>query len=203
MSEWRYPTLVKRAVAVFEKADPATQHAGKHWYDEAEREMRRIAAQGPHGFGPARAAGVFAALSPRTQWSVNLKGAYAMAIAAAIGLDAPPQVGLGIGRERAWQIAKHGARPKDVLSGPKVTAFWRNLSGDENAVTIDIWMARAIREPEATIARRYPLLQRAYQAAAKECDVTPRAMQAIVWLHARGWRPDDPAGYGSPVPSEA
>lgn len=190
----RPSTITKRAVEAFCAAPHRAHTVGAGWYEEAEREMRRIAAAGPSGFGQSAAAGVFAALSPRTQWSVNLKGAYAMAIAADIGFDAPPAVGLGISRARAWAIAQ-GANPNSVLSGNKVRAFWRNLSGDPNPVTIDIWMARSVGEPEEKIASRYPLLEQAFQAAAKEVDVTPRTLQAVVWFATRGFRPDDP-NYG-------
>ena len=193
----REHVITNRAVKQYHAADPAVRQAGMRWYSLAERQMRDIAREGPVGFGSNRAAAVFAALSPRTQWAVNLRGAYSFAKFAQLGLPEPPPMGLFHSRAKAWAIAQLEVHPSRVLAGPKVTRFWKNLSGDPDPVTVDIWMARAVGVDEDKISRDYSMIERAYQKAAETLSIEPRQLQAIVWLHVRGWKPGDPAGYAT------
>lgn len=172
-----------------------TRAAGIGWYREARREARAIARELPAGLGEAAAAGIIAALSPRAQWSVNLRGARAIAAARRRGDIEAPAVGLPDARAKAWRIA-HGEAPLDVLGGAKVRAFYAAIrsGGDADAV-IDIWAARAAGLDRNPRPSEYDALAAAYAAVADEVELSPAELQATVWMQVRGVKPSDPEGY--------
>ncbi len=77
------------------------------------------------------------------------------------------------------------------MSGPKVTAFWKNILGDYDHVTVDSWAYlaamghRLIRDNGPTKVE-HRLVSDAYYAAADLCNVQPAHLQAIVWGIVRG-----------------
>ena len=169
-------------------ADPATRRAGRSWYAEAEREAVELSREAAPGVGPVACAGILAALSPRAQWSVNVRWAWAAIRGEAIG-------GLPGNRAKAAAIAT-GTRPDHVLRGPKVRAFWRAIAGDPTAAVVDVWMARAMGLGDAPLTpKRYAEAEAALREAARRVRVPVRDFQATVWLQARGIKPTDPAGY--------
>jgi hypothetical protein len=77
-------------------------------------------------------------------------------------------------RAKAWRIAC-GEDPDAVLSGPKVRAFFANIMGDVDAVTMDVWAARAAegrRNENAPVRRRYRLLAESYRRAGERRGCT-------------------------------
>lgn len=173
----------KRIVDVYRSADPETLAAGRAWYPQARRYARELAAT--YGTTEHRAAGVLAALSPRCVWAHNRTQAAAVLERWSTGAETPPAVGLGLGRARAWSIA-HGSRPLDVLGGPKVRAFYRNLTGDLNAVTVDVWAMRVLGIGHNPTPREYPAAVDAYRAAARIIGEEPATVQAVAWCVVRG-----------------
>lgn len=172
----------RRIRSAFESATAADLAAGLEWYGRAERAAADIA---PHD--PDMGAAVIAALSPRNRWTVNVAQAARVVLAAACGFDCPA-VSTGGNREKAWRIAL-GESPAAILRGPKVRAFFANITGDDDAVTVDVWAARAaegLSRTDAPSGRRYALIARAYRDVAKSLDVPPRHVQAAVWVHVRG-----------------
>jgi hypothetical protein len=88
-----------------------------------------------------------------------------------------------------------------VLNGPKVRAFYSNIMGDTDAVTVDTWAVRVAtgrtgKHAEWTIGtkRRYAAVADAYRRAAVILGVDPRTVQAATWVAARGVKPTD-AGF--------
>jgi hypothetical protein len=72
-----------------------------------------------------------------------------------------------------------------------VNAFARNIAGDWNEVTIDMWAFRAACGDlaiEKYLARKgaYETVAEAYRIAAKKFGIAPAQMQAIVWVAIRG-----------------
>lgn len=194
MTSLQSADLVPAVLAEYGRAGEAIREAGRDWYPSAEREARAIAALAPRGIGPSRGAAIIAALSPRAQWVTNLRWAGQVAAAAAIDADCPA-VGLLPNRAKAWRIA-HGEDPREVLGGPKVRAFWRNLAGDPEAVTVDVWAAKAVgQDPNRLTPARYRAIAEAYRTAAHETGEDPRDIQAIVWLSYRGVKPADPLDF--------
>lgn len=187
--------MVRRITRAYRASSAAHRAAGLGWYAEAWRVAGEIWPERPD-----LAAGVIAALSPRCQWSTNVVWARAMVHAARTGAPCPAvhtEKGM---RPQAWRIA-NGEAPLSVLNGPKVRAFWSNIVGDTDAVTVDTWAARAAtglsgKDAERAISTpaRYRAVADAYRRAAVILGITPRECQAAVWVHVRGTKPTD-AGF--------
>lgn len=77
---------------------------------------------------------------------------------------------------------RDGARPLDVLGGPKVRAFYRALTtgGAEGPPVIDRWMFRVLE------IDTIPECQAAVLEAAHAVGERPHDMQAILWVAVRG-----------------
>ena len=201
--------MVRRITRAYRQASPSDRATGAGWYAEAQRVASVIDPDNPE-----RAAGVIAALSPRCQWSTNIVFAERVIAAADAGRPCP-DVSTTDNRGTAWLIAT-GTAPLDalgtvshtgrVISGHKVRSFYANITGDADAVTVDMWAwavatgawrtyrgQRTPREANLT-AREYRTIADAYRRAAAILGVTPRECQAAVWVAARGTKPTD-AGF--------
>jgi hypothetical protein len=158
---------------------------GLAWYDRARRAAESMAHES--GLTVRQCAGVVAALSPRCQWASNVSSARRMVLAVAAGELEPVVNGTLANRAKAWRIAC-GEDPDAVLSGPKVRAFFANIMGDVDAVTVDTWAARAAegrRNDNAPVKRRYRLLAESYRRAGERRGMHPRDVQAAVWTAYR------------------
>jgi hypothetical protein len=154
---------------------------GLAWYDRARREAERMSRT--YGLPTRHCAGVIAALSPRCQWASNVRSAERMIAAAIAGELEPVANGTMSNRDKAWRIA-NGADPDEVLSGPKVRAFYANIMGDTEAITIDVWAARAAEGRDyknAPKQRRYDLLAESFRRVGRKRGMHPRDVQAAVW----------------------
>lgn len=176
--------MTRRLLRAYDRASAEHRADGERWYRMTGQTAAQLAAE--HGTDPRTVAGMLAALSPRCQWPVTVKGARAMLEAAAAGRPEPIVAGIASNRAKAWAIAT-GADPDAVLGGPKVRAFYRNIAGDPDAVTVDVWAARAAtgRRIDGP-GRQYEVIATAYQRAAARRNIEPRIMQAIVWCAIRG-----------------
>jgi hypothetical protein len=171
-------------VRAVRSADPSVLRAGRAWYGTARAEARAIADE--TGLTVSAAAGIIAALSPRMTWSLNVRGAWAIARAAVGGAASAPAVNTRTNRRLAWAIA-HGARPLGTLGGRKVRSFYRNIMGDHEAVTVDVWAARAAGlERVSFTARQYATITDAYRSAARDLGLRPSHAQAAAWVAVRG-----------------
>lgn len=186
--------IVRRIVRAFRAASAADLAAGLGWYATAWAVAQELDPR-----NPARAAGVIAALSPRCQWSTNIVWARAVLAAADSGA-ACPAVHTETMRAQAYRIAR-GEHALAVLNGPKVRAFFANIVGDTDAVTVDVWAVRAATGLTGDDAIRmistpakYGRVAQCYREAARILGVTPREVQAAVWTSIRGIKPTD-AGF--------
>ena len=177
--------MVNAILGHYERATPGQRDDGRQWYPAAQAAALALAAG--TDFSRTQCAGVIAALSPRISWSQNLRAAGLMVDAASWDwADAPVVAGLPNNRAKAWRILK-GERPDRVLGGDKVTSFFANIMGDTDAVTIDVWACRvAGLETTSVTAKQYAAVRAAYTDAARLAGETPRNMQAITWIAARG-----------------
>jgi hypothetical protein len=74
-----------------------------------------------------------------------------------------------------------------ALNGQKTNAFAKAIAGDENAVVIDVWMLRAVGiEKKSPTQAQYKVLADAVTATANMYGMTPRSMQALIWIIVRG-----------------
>lgn len=159
------------------------QLASGQWYGQARAACRAMARE--HSVSERTAAGVVAALSPRQQWRFNLKAADMVLAARAAGKRQPPRVGIMGNVAKAWRIAG-GEKPLAVLGGPKVRAFYRNITGDLDHVTVDVWAARAAGlDGHPKNVREYDAVADEYRRVAALVGIRPAQLQAIVWVVIR------------------
>jgi hypothetical protein len=173
-------TLTRRILRTFDRATASDLESGATWYEEAHNLATTLATG---DVDLERAAAVIAALSPRTTWSRNVAGA---TLLLTTGDVLPGLIGRNV--DTARRAAVDGF---DALSGPKTSAFARNIAGDEESVTVDVWAARVVNvDPDAQLSRKgvYEAVAHAYRLAARRRGVTPATMQATTWIVARDGR---------------
>jgi hypothetical protein len=145
------------------------------WYMDAER----VAAEVARNLDSTLEVGatVVSAFSPRERWTNNV----AKAISFSLGNHVP---GFKNNMLMANNALKFGY---DALKGPKTNAFARAIAGDENAVVIDVWMLRALGiEKKSPTQSQYKEMAKAVTFVAMVHGMTPRAMQALIWIIVRG-----------------
>jgi hypothetical protein len=145
------------------------------WYVDAER----IAEQVARNLDTTLEVGatVVSAFSPRERWSVNV----ARAIQFSLG---EPVTCLKNNIVMANNALTLGF---SALKGLKTNAFAKAIAGDEQAVVIDVWMLRAVGIEKKTPSQSgYSELAEAVKKVAFEFGMTPRAMQALIWIVVRG-----------------
>lgn len=169
--------LARNIRATYDAATPLDVLQGRTWYDAARA---AAVALDPHNV--ERAAGILAALSPQQTWQGNL------AAAAAIYAGEAPTFATGPNIAKARAI-HDGGEPLDVLGGPKVRAFYANIVGDPNVVTIDRHAVDAARGRRGAYATHntssvhvHAAFVEAYRRVAAEVGETPANLQAIVWV---------------------
>lgn len=184
--------MVRRALRLYRSATPEMHAAGVQWYAVAQDAARTIWPESPE-----RAAGVIAALSPRLSWKTNVRYARAIVHTARTGQDCPTGLGLKRNTAIAWKIVTGAQSAEDALKGPKTSRFYRNIMGDMDCATIDVWMMRALllpseitydKEgiPRAPKGRAYLRMESAVRRAAQIAGIPTAMMQAILWTLVRG-----------------
>ena len=181
---------VSNLLSIFEQATPQEVIEGMAWYDEAHKLACRLARE--CGVSLDVAAGVLAALSPRSRWERNATDAESVIAAYVSGKD-PMTVPVSTfhrNKERAIEILQAGTR-HGILSGPKVCAFAGNIEDPEGEeVTVDshaynAWVGeRAISNGEGprVTPKRFRDCAADYQKLAALYHIKPSQAQAIIWL---------------------
>jgi hypothetical protein len=211
------PTVTaSHILRVFRSAPDDDRDAGREWYARASRLACELAGiDYPPNLAELspidrdalnRAAAVIAVLSPVTPWSRNVQLARtAYMVAAEHVCDAAQAVRvsdalgtLGANARKAGAILA-GGNPAGIVSGAKVTAFWRTIvdPADTRGVVIDrhavdIALGRVTDDATRTrlLSRRggYDAMSAAYVRAARilsrETGQTwrPCEVQAVTWL---------------------
>lgn len=177
-----HATIVRRILATFDRATTFDIESGARWYDETGQLAASLATD---GVTLEQAASVIAALSPRTSWSRNVAGATAL-------LKSGPSAARAVGcMTRNVETARLARRDGfAALNGPKTAAFARNIAGDREAVTVDVWAMRVASLDEDLLTRKgaYDAVAHAYRLAARRRGVDPATMQATTWIVARNGR---------------
>jgi hypothetical protein len=145
------------------------------WYMDAERVAAEVARNLDSTLEVGAA--VVSAFSPRERWTNNV----AKAISFSLGNHIP-------GFKNNMVMANNAiAFGYDALKGMKTNAFAKAIAGDEQAVVIDVWMLRAVGiEKKTPNQSQYNDLVDAVKKTAFEFGMTPRAMQALIWIVVRG-----------------
>ena len=145
------------------------------WYVDAERIAEKVAEN--LGTTLEVGASVVSAFSPRERWSVNV----ARAIAWSLGQDVACLKNNLVMANNALTLGFA------ALKGLKTNSFAKAIAGDEQAVVIDVWMLRAVGiEKKTPNQSSYNELANAVKTVAFEFGMTPRAMQALIWIVVRG-----------------
>jgi hypothetical protein len=167
------------------------ERLGAKWfYQEANRFCGWLA--GIAGLTPEQAAGVVAALSPRNHWDANQRDAIALS------LGAEPRAGSFFGAmPRDVRLAERilSGEPIDaVIRGPKVTAFYRNLTrpDEDVGIPIDRHLGRALwgfDVSDADLSRRasteYGAAEAAFSRAGAAVGLRPIEFANRVWFVMR------------------
>lgn len=145
------------------------------WYVDAERIAEKVAEN--LGTTLEIGASVVSAFSPRERWSVNV----ARAIAFSLGEKVTCLKNNIVMANNALTMGF------SALNGQKTNAFAKAIAGDENAVVIDVWMLRAVGIEKKTPSQSgYKELANAVTTVATKYGMTPRSMQALIWIIVRG-----------------
>lgn len=177
----------RNILEVFLSATAADIIDGKAWYPSATAKLAELA---PH-WSTAKRAAVCAIISPRITWKENIVGFRKLVNAARDHSSITPvMAGLNRNIQKAYDVAldKRGC---DAATGPKVSCFNANLSGNLERVTLDVWAGRAagltaIETDSGIRGKRYEYLECAYQNVAHELGFLPAELQAICWVVVRG-----------------
>ena len=161
-------------------ATPAQIEQATQWYSDAEilaHDLITIYNNRGIRLTLEQSASVISSFSPRQRWNRNV----AQAIEFAHGGE--PK-GLGNNLRMARQSETLGF---NALKGLKTNAFAKAIAGDDNAVTIDVWMCYAAGlKTNAPNKTQYRELSQAVIDVASEMKMSPRTMQALIWIIFRG-----------------
>ena len=176
--------MICRIRAAWDDATADDLATGLDWYRRARETAETLSAGTP--FTVEQTAAVIAALSPRNGWLENVAGASDMVNAASWHREQPTVAGLPINRDKAWRILQSSTDPEAILGGNKVCSFYRNIMGDEDAVTIDVWGLRLLGLDNRSLTRRqYERIADAYRQVAVSVGHSPRDVQAATWTYYR------------------
>ncbi len=156
------------------------------WYDYAGRFCAGL--DSDYSLKQGTSAGVVAALSPLQSWDTQVRYTPAV-IEAGLAGRLLPGPGWFANKDKAARILQ-GEGPLDVLGGDKVRNFYRNLTGDYDAVTIDRHAVNIAGWTGAKHDNRqnnphYATIARAFVSASKSLGLAPAEIQALTWCY---WR---------------
>lgn len=156
-------------------ATPQEIEQAAQWYEDARAvaydvaERRRVDLES--------AAAIIAAFSPRVTWKRNIH----LSLTYAAG---EPVACLGASLRAANRATAHGL---EALTAPKVRNFAQAIAGDPDAVVVDVWICRAAGlEKISPTLTEYRRISEAITKLARRYDMTPRTMQALIWIKVRG-----------------
>jgi hypothetical protein len=184
-----HSTMVQNIVSAWQRATPAEIEAGTHWYGNA-RDYAETMAAGT-GYTVEQCAAVIAALSPKQDWQVNKRSALACLQAHARGEELP-SVHYPVQVAKARRALVGGVPMTDILQGPKESAFFHNIVGSPDFVTVDRWAFKtatgtSILEKLGGIGKgAFRVIAAAYREAAHTLGVSLPTLQAVVWVVERG-----------------
>ena len=156
-------------------------HAGKRarcegavWYLRARQCAQTLARR--YGRDVRTVAAIIAVTSQRVSWKYNLT-------CTVRALRGETVKHLGQVCDKVSRLLD-GEEPATVVSGQKITAFWRAILGDRNAVVLDSWMLRAIGAKHLT-PKQYEIVANNLRIEARRAGVAPSTFQAVVWCALR------------------
>ncbi len=157
---------------------------GRAWYPNAWNVCKSIGRE--YGVAPKRVAAVMAVTSPRARWSVNVEATHNI-VQDAVRSDqfASSYNVLSANSQKAIRImtSRYYA---NVLSGPKVSAFYDAICGDTDSVTVDSLMSKAAGYGSDVSDHIREEVTTACWQISDVFGLSPRDAQAAVWCAFRG-----------------
>lgn len=176
----RYPNNILR---VYQSATRDDIAAGMNWYGEARTFAASLAAGTP--WDVETVAAVISAVSPRSPWGRNKLIARELVRRYRAG---ELYFGLTLNSNAALAYEILGGTDPYTLLKNKRLAFWRNITGDMEWVTIDGHALTIATGDESVIAvaeKAYPIVTDAYRIAADMVGIAPANIQAATWVARR------------------
>ena len=185
--------MLFRSIAVYKLATPSEIKEGIAWYLNATTDCKNIALK--YDLPVHIVIGVVSALSPNNKWERNIINAKDLCTAFINGndMDSIKVSTYHKMKEKAWHILE--AMPSyeetiSILNGKKIVSFFRNISGDEQDITIDgharnIYYndRQGLTTPNTSITKtEYADIQKAYLRASKKLGIKAYELQAITWV---------------------
>jgi hypothetical protein len=189
---------------ILQLATEADIFEGKEWYDRAHRFAVKLI----HAYDitMGQAVGVIAALSPNNRWERNCQDAERLIEAYVSGYDLSlvKVCTYNKNKQKAIDIlsldmekAEYNAI-ETILSGQKITAFYRSIMGDKTAVCVDghayaVFVGQRIPTTKTpnispilykTIMRAYTLVSDRSFELCGHC-LSPTQVQAVTWVTYR------------------
>lgn len=169
----------------------AERTEGRLWYSAARSSVKTISAH--TGYSLRITCAVTAALSPNSRWMQNLADVKNL-LDTVTYRDGPSSFDelrvttYSANKLKAWCIAETG--DVSYLQGPKVTAFYYNLLGDDGRVTLDSHAFNAYMGKRVVGAKTgkkigkkaHAAATQAFERAAAHHGESASAFQAIIWL---------------------
>jgi len=158
---------------------------GAEWYPKAWDHCLNLSKQ--YGVSGQRVAAVLAVTSPRARWGKNLEATYSI-VADAFVADYMRKSSYGIlgaNARKGTQIMSDRYYSK-LVTGEKVSAFYLNILGHKQPVTVDSLMSKAAGYGSDVSPKIRGEVTEACENLALVFDTTPRDMQAAVWIAYRG-----------------
>ena len=200
------PVAVTRYIkAMLLLASETDMYEGKEWYQRAYDLAVRL--MHVYDLTLGQTIGVIAALSPNNKWERNCQDAEALIKAHWLGSD-PKLVKVctfNKNKDKAIEILNLDSDDEDlgdkiqsILSGRKVVAFYRCISGFKDTVCVDghayaIWLGERVPTTKTPSISKtlYDTITRAYVNVAKDSHgicgevLTPAQVQAVTWVTYR------------------
>lgn len=175
--------MAQNIVAAYSVTSSAVRRDGRAWYSEAQDVAREVA--DTLGMSVEAGAAIVAAYSAGTAWSVNVRMARATA---AMGEPVPHR----FGGSRKVRAILEGAAPAEVITGAKLSAFFRTIADPDatrETVVVDRHAFAVATGRSSVEAQRFlnndktvAAIAEAYKVAATAVGERPGHLQAIVWI---------------------
>ena len=194
----------RNIAGILSLATEADIFEGKEWYARAHRfGVQLIAA---YDITMGQAIGVIAALSPNNKWERNCADADRLinAYISDHDLSLTKVCTYNTNKQKAIDILSLDTESLDdeaivsILNGKKITAFYRSIMGDPNAVCVDghaysVFIGQRIptTKTPSISASLYETIQRAYCLVAYRSfeicghKLSPTQVQAVTWVTYR------------------
>lgn len=177
----------KNLLRIYESASREAVIGGMTWYDEAQDIVQKIAKSFRES--PRIIAATIAVTSPMKRWDINIRDAKTIIEHVRNGeLDESniPVSGLRFNTRKAIQILR-GEPIEEHLKGPKVNAFFENLLGNYEIITVDSHSIWAWLGSEQRGSVKFPrsVYESAHKDFCKAADLTGfenAKFQAIIWM---------------------